>query len=91
MRVAKLDGVVSGIVVDRGNKPIAYAKVCAQEDYEHFTLTDTEGRFTLKQFPRGKTKVSLSVVLNGYFMTGCAMANSGDKNIKITMPNLAAH
>jgi protocatechuate 3,4-dioxygenase beta subunit len=83
-RLSKLDGVLSGVVLDENDKPIPNVKVTqADSSDQNSVLTDSKGRFTLRRFPRGKGRVWAQK--DGYGQGDAGDAVSGDTDYEITM------
>jgi protocatechuate 3,4-dioxygenase beta subunit len=82
-KLSKLDGVVSGVVLDEDDKPIPDVKVSLDWNNESSELTDSNGRFTLNHFPRGKARINAQK--QGYYESNSEEAASGEKDFEITM------
>ena len=50
---------ISGTVLDHEGKPVAGARV--ESGYTHFTLTDSDGRYTIRSLIDGERKVTVTV------------------------------
>jgi protocatechuate 3,4-dioxygenase beta subunit len=84
IKLAKMDGIISGLVMDEDGKPMANVKVASGFGAdENAVYSDSKGRFTLKHFPRGKSRVWAQK--EGYSEEGNDDIQSGDTDVEITM------